>query len=183
MPKPSTPESSTTEVVTPRLFLDVATVYDAPEVREVLSDYRRAEMAELAACAVVALPAGPYPVGTWLSEGEPQPEAPAWTAARMAVAVAALERATVAVACAEELTVALARTAVAAADEAAGADDAEMLVHPVDYREQAERQALALAEALRRADLAVAAGLTALSVDVPGGDEEDAKTPGIAACV
>jgi len=47
MPKPSTPESSTTEVVTPRLFLDVATVYDAPEVREVLSDYRRAEMAEM----------------------------------------------------------------------------------------------------------------------------------------
>lgn len=191
MPKPSTPKRPASpstaaplpEVVTPRLFLDVATVYAEPEVREVLSDYRRAEVAELAACAVVALPAGPYPVGTWLSEGEPQPEAPAWTAARMAVAVAALERATVAVACAEELTVALARTAVAAADEALGADDAEMLVHPVDYRGQAERQSFALAEALSRADLAVAAGLTALSVDVPGGDEEGVKTPGIAACV
>lgn len=180
MPKPSASKrhaspSSTAPlpevVITPRLFLDVATVYDAPDLREILDGRARAEVGELAACAALALPTGPYPVGTWLID-EPPPEAPAWTAARLAVATSALERAAEAVTCAEELAVALARTAGDAADEALGADDDEMLMHPVDYRRQAERQALALAGALRRVDLAVAAGLMALGVDVP----EDVET-------
>lgn len=171
--------------VTPRRFLDVACARPAmpggaagPFIPDA---YGRAELAELGACAFEALPVQVPPVQAPQDRSaRPGAECPAphaaWSAARQAVACAALRRASEARACAEQLAIALHRTATMedAAETGAHPVDAHPVdAHPVDRRETAERQAVALWLALRRVDLALAAGLAALDVqDVPGAPEE-----------
>ena len=153
--RPSAPSTAAPAAVTPCQFLAAAAGAGVPEGGDAPADaYRRAERAELGACAFEALPVEPAPPGA----PDDADASPAWTAAREAVAVAALGRAAEARAAAEELALALHRTATRPQDDAEA--------YPVDRRETAERQAVALWLALRRVDLALSAARAAL-VAVP----------------